>query len=200
MELSDVQAERPMQFTTSVRISSTQSQHSGVLQTISNEYPRIVGILVGVLHIGFGTFLAIVTRHLETFTIYSGLPFFGGIIFIVSGSLSIAAYKRRNSCLVQSSLWMHIVGTVTAAGVILANSADIHILKNQGFEAILLEILTLLLTSAVIGFCIAVLASCFGCLCHNSPSRRPEVSMEIVMITNIDNIQHDSDHKGDSSG
>ncbi|XP_030046984.1 membrane-spanning 4-domains subfamily A member 15 [Microcaecilia unicolor] len=185
MESSDMKAGTTLTFANSLGTSqpgysTSRSRCTVVLQKLNKVHPRVLGslqILVGVLLIGFGIFLAYLTRYLETFTIHSGLPFWGGLIFIISGSLSIAAYRTGYWCLVRSSLWLNTVGALTAASAIIAISADIHLLTGQGFEAVLFDILSLLLTSAVLGFCIAVSASCFGyqAVCHNLfSSRRPE--------------------------
>ncbi|XP_037694898.1 membrane-spanning 4-domains subfamily A member 15 isoform X2 [Choloepus didactylus] len=66
--------------------------------------PKALGtvqILIGLIHLGFGSVLLLVRRgHLGMLFIEGGVPFWGGACFIISGSLSVAAERNHSSCLV----------------------------------------------------------------------------------------------------
>ncbi|XP_006875098.1 PREDICTED: membrane-spanning 4-domains subfamily A member 12 [Chrysochloris asiatica] len=84
-----------------------------------------IQIMIGLLHFGFGIILALLTNPASnsTFTslsFISGYVFWGGISFVISGSLSILAYKTFSSCLMNSNVGMNIVSAIfTFIGIIL---------------------------------------------------------------------------------
>ncbi|CAH6793768.1 membrane-spanning 4-domains subfamily A member 12 [Phodopus roborovskii] len=85
-----------------------------------------VHIIIGLMHIGFGVVLGLLSTHYYmSWAFYSiafigGYPFWGGVSFIASGSLSISAFKKFTPCLVRSTLTMNIISAIFAfAGVIL---------------------------------------------------------------------------------
>ncbi|ERE78967.1 membrane-spanning 4-domain subfamily A member 10-like protein [Cricetulus griseus] len=76
---------------------------------------KTVQILIGLIHLGFGSVLLMVRRgHLGMLFIEGGVPFWGGACFIISGSLSVAAEKNHTSCLVRSSLGTNILSAMAA--------------------------------------------------------------------------------------
>ncbi|XP_011818928.1 PREDICTED: membrane-spanning 4-domains subfamily A member 12 isoform X1 [Colobus angolensis palliatus] len=86
----------------------------------------VIQIMVGLMHLGFGVILClIVFPHGRVFSVaptavISGYPFWGGLSFIISGSLTVSASKELSSCLVKGSLGMNIVSSIFAfLGVIL---------------------------------------------------------------------------------
>ncbi|XP_040603286.1 membrane-spanning 4-domains subfamily A member 12 isoform X2 [Mesocricetus auratus] len=64
-----------------------------------------VHIIIGLVHIGFGVVLGLLSTHYYmSWAFYSiafigGYPFWGGVSFIASGSLSISAFKKFTPCL-----------------------------------------------------------------------------------------------------
>nr|XP_044994982.1 membrane-spanning 4-domains subfamily A member 12 [Jaculus jaculus] len=85
-----------------------------------------IQIIIGLLHIGFGAVLGSVSINhysywgFTSIAFIGGYPFWGGVCFIISGSLSIAASKDLSSCLIKGSLGMNIVSSIFAlTGVIL---------------------------------------------------------------------------------
>ncbi|ERE78960.1 membrane-spanning 4-domain subfamily A member 12-like protein [Cricetulus griseus] len=85
-----------------------------------------VHIIIGLMHIGFGVVLGLLNSYYYvSWAFYSiafigGYPFWGGVSFIASGSLSISAFKKFTPCLVKSTLTMNIISAVFAfVGVIL---------------------------------------------------------------------------------
>ncbi|KAL2084576.1 hypothetical protein ACEWY4_020094 [Coilia grayii] len=92
---------------------------SSRLQKFLKGEPAILGtvqIMTGIVILLFG----IVGAFHPSLSTYSGIPFWGAIIYITAGSLTLRAYKKLNRCLVRASLGMNVISTVTAAlGIIV---------------------------------------------------------------------------------
>uniref|UniRef100_A0A2K6TXS0 Membrane spanning 4-domains A15 n=1 Tax=Saimiri boliviensis boliviensis TaxID=39432 RepID=A0A2K6TXS0_SAIBB len=82
---------------------TTQPPDWRPVETFLTGEPKALGtvqILIGLIHLGFGSVLLMVRRgHVGMFFIDGGVPFWGGACFIISGSLSVAAEKNHTSCL-----------------------------------------------------------------------------------------------------
>ncbi|XP_061088902.1 membrane-spanning 4-domains subfamily A member 4A-like isoform X2 [Conger conger] len=86
--------------------------------------PKALGtvqIMIGVMEILFGIVLAI---NADSFAVYSGIVFWGALMFISSGALSVAASNKPNNCLVRAALVMNILSTIAAAIAIILLSLD----------------------------------------------------------------------------
>ncbi|XP_069888332.1 membrane-spanning 4-domains subfamily A member 8-like isoform X3 [Dipodomys merriami] len=61
----------------------------------------VMQILIGLVHLGLGSIMAtVLLGNYIRISLYSGFPFWGGIWFIISGSISMAAKTpRSSSCL-----------------------------------------------------------------------------------------------------
>ncbi|XP_030046144.1 membrane-spanning 4-domains subfamily A member 8 [Microcaecilia unicolor] len=97
------------------------------LQKFFKGEPKVLGatqILIGLIQIFFGIVLAATAR---TNFLFSGVPFWGGLFFIISGSLSVAAQNHPNMCLINGSVGMNIVSSVSAVLGIILTSMDLGI-------------------------------------------------------------------------
>lgn len=86
--------------------------------------PRALGttqIMIGIINILFGMVLAFTYSSIAVF---SGVPFWGGLLYIISGSLSVAAEKHDSVCLVKGSLAMNIVSAIAASSAIILYIID----------------------------------------------------------------------------
>ncbi|PNJ22186.1 MS4A8 isoform 3, partial [Pongo abelii] len=81
-----------------------------------------IQIIIGLAHIGLGSIMAtVLVGEYLSISFYGGFPFWGGLWFIISGSLSVAAENQPYSyCLLSGSLGLNIVSAIcSAVGVIL---------------------------------------------------------------------------------
>ncbi|XP_055469698.1 membrane-spanning 4-domains subfamily A member 12-like [Psammomys obesus] len=85
-----------------------------------------VKLITGLMHIGFGVGLGLlstshyVSRAFPSTAFIGGYPFWGGICFTASGSLSISAFKEFSHCLVKSIRVINIISAMFAfVGVVL---------------------------------------------------------------------------------
>ncbi|XP_035252055.1 membrane-spanning 4-domains subfamily A member 4D-like isoform X7 [Anguilla anguilla] len=90
--------------------------------------PKALGtvqIMIGVLNIVFGIAMVISGQMFGFFML---LFFCGGLIYISSGALSVAANNKLNKCLVRGALGMNIISTITAGIAIILFSLLIVIM------------------------------------------------------------------------
>ncbi|XP_055437129.1 membrane-spanning 4-domains subfamily A member 8 isoform X2 [Bubalus kerabau] len=72
-----------------------------------------IQILIGLIHLGLGSVMGtVLVGNYTALSFYGGFPFWGGIWFIISGSLSVLAEKHSRSCLLNSSVGFNIVSAV----------------------------------------------------------------------------------------
>ncbi|XP_043939950.1 membrane-spanning 4-domains subfamily A member 15-like isoform X2 [Protopterus annectens] len=86
--------------------------------------PKALGatqIMIGVINILFGIALAFTGLSA---TVIAGIPFWGGLVFIITGSLTVSVDKHNNICLVKGSLGMNIVSSLTASSVAILYCID----------------------------------------------------------------------------
>ncbi|XP_078528264.1 membrane-spanning 4-domains subfamily A member 4D-like isoform X3 [Lissotriton helveticus] len=81
--------------------SSVVQHEQYLLQKFIKGEPKILGaiqIMIGIISFFFGA--TICSPTLQSFSGFTGAPFWGGFCFLISGSLSIAAEKKQNYCLI----------------------------------------------------------------------------------------------------
>ncbi|XP_066467403.1 membrane-spanning 4-domains subfamily A member 8-like [Tiliqua scincoides] len=135
-----------------------------------------IQILIGLIHIGLGgASIPLVSQNYFPMTAVGGYPFWGGLFFIASGSLSVSAAKHFNNGLMKCSLGMNITSAVIASiGIIqylillgLHSRFYVHAYFYDGQSNKLvsagLAIGVLLLLFSVLEFSITALAAHFGC-------------------------------------
>ncbi|XP_016358301.1 membrane-spanning 4-domains subfamily A member 4A-like isoform X2 [Sinocyclocheilus anshuiensis] len=104
--------------------------HSTALKGFFKAQPKALGtvqIMIGVVIFLFGI---VCTTSINTFEspifIFSGITYWGSLIYISAGSLSVAAQKKLHLCVVKASLGMNVISAITAAIAITLMAIEIH--------------------------------------------------------------------------
>ncbi|XP_047375659.1 membrane-spanning 4-domains subfamily A member 8 [Sciurus carolinensis] len=135
-----------------------------------------IQILIGLLHISLGSVMATVLPGFYlSISFYGGFPFWAGIWFIISGSLSVAAENQPNSsCLLNGSVGLNIFSAVCSAVGIILFITDISLVGTYGNLDYYppfynwginpgVAISGVLLIFCLLEFCVACTSSHFGC-------------------------------------
>lgn len=131
-----------------------------------------IQILIGLVHIGLGFVMATLLRSYQAFSFYKGFPFWGGIWFIISGSLSVSAEKQPKSpSLVKCSLGFNIVSVIYSVTGMIFFIIDMSINSLYVYTDYYIHwsltpgmaVSSVLLVFCLLEFCIACTATNFGC-------------------------------------
>ncbi|XP_065811372.1 membrane-spanning 4-domains subfamily A member 15 isoform X5 [Labrus bergylta] len=106
------------------------SQHQGQqvcegMQTFSRAHPLAVGtvqIIIGAMVFLFG--VAMVATQPFFLAVYSGFFVWGAAFYITAGSLTVAAGKSFNRCLVNTTLGFNVVASVASGTAIILYTMD----------------------------------------------------------------------------
>ncbi|XP_039200154.1 membrane-spanning 4-domains subfamily A member 15-like isoform X1 [Crotalus tigris] len=157
-----------------------QVPQKGPMERFLSAEAKVLGavqIMIGLVHIGFGV-VSLYLIHSSYFILsgIGGYPFWGGIFFISSGSLCVAAVNRPNRGLVKSSVAMNVISAIiTLIGVILyifeiMSNNRIRYIGQYNTESLILPeqnigygLCGLLFLFNLLEFCIAVSIAHFGC-------------------------------------
>ncbi|XP_077902080.1 membrane-spanning 4-domains subfamily A member 4A-like [Ictidomys tridecemlineatus] len=145
--------------------------------------PKVLGvvqILIALINLSLGIIMmSVLVPFYEPHPILfsTAYPVWGSVMFIISGSFSIAAAIRTTKGLVQASLGLNIASSVLAASGIMLSISSLSILSFEYHQCIhdmvvedcslIMSILTgvdaVIFTFSVLEFCIAVFVAAFGC-------------------------------------
>ncbi|XP_062974458.1 uncharacterized protein LOC134393360 [Elgaria multicarinata webbii] len=156
-----------------------QNRQAGPLEKLLKVETKTLGavqIIIGLIHIGFGAVsIAIIgPYYFIPVAAYGGYPFWGGIFFIASGSLSVSAEKHLTSALVKCSVGMNITSAAMASVGIILYIAELALNRHSyryygneysydGLKSVGTGLSVLLLLFTLLEFCITVSAAHFGC-------------------------------------
>ncbi|XP_062995722.1 membrane-spanning 4-domains subfamily A member 15-like [Elgaria multicarinata webbii] len=152
-------------------VSSLSNQvNPSTLKPMKNFYlgePLALGItqiLIGIMGIVFGIMMDIAipyASHSDYFR--QKTPYWTGILYIISGSVSVKASKTPKMPWVKGMLVMNVVSTVAAAaGIVIASISFIfYYLRPRG--PIRNGIQTVLFIFTIVEFCITISTAAFGC-------------------------------------
>ncbi|XP_027800145.1 membrane-spanning 4-domains subfamily A member 4A-like [Marmota flaviventris] len=145
--------------------------------------PKVLGvvqILIALINFSLGIIMmSVIVPFYEPHPISfnTAYPVWGSVMFIISGSFSIAAATRTTKGLVQASLGLNIASSVLAASGIMLSISSLSILSFEYHQCIhdmmvedcslIMSILTgvdaVMFIFSVLEFCIAVFVAAFGC-------------------------------------
>ncbi|XP_058383381.1 membrane-spanning 4-domains subfamily A member 8-like [Diceros bicornis minor] len=134
-----------------------------------------VQILIGLIHFGLGSITGTVLSGCYiAISFYGGFPFWGGIWFIISGSLSVSAENYpKSSCLLNGSLGLNIVSAICSVVGIILFITDLSLASTSAYSERYychawgvtpgMAISAVLLIFCLLELCIACTSSHFGC-------------------------------------
>ncbi|XP_034276132.1 membrane-spanning 4-domains subfamily A member 15-like [Pantherophis guttatus] len=153
-----------------------QVPQNGPLERFLKAEPKVLGaiqIMIGLLHVGFGAVShQLFSLHYFTLNGIGGYPFWGGLFFISTGSLCVAAMTHPSPDLVKSSVGMNIASAIMAlTGIILYTCKIIIITIPVNNATVVIDTVrqvsygfsSLFLLFSLLEFCIAVSLAHFGC-------------------------------------
>ncbi|XP_026128807.1 membrane-spanning 4-domains subfamily A member 12-like [Carassius auratus] len=103
--------------------------HNTALSAFIRAQPKALGtvqIMTGVMIFLFGIVRTIAYDYRYPISVISGITFWGSLIYISAGSLSVSAQNKLHLCVVKGSLIMNVISAITAATAIFLMSIDIH--------------------------------------------------------------------------
>lgn len=152
--------------------------------------PKVLGvvqIVIALLNLSISILMMSVTLPFQRFSpisVYIGYPIWGAVMFISSGSFSIAAAIRTTKGLVRSSLGLNITSSLFAfAGMVIgavstvSYSSEIYFCKYRQTDencamnvSILLGLDVVVVVLSALQFCVTISVSAFGCkvICCNN--------------------------------
>ncbi|KAJ7344218.1 hypothetical protein JRQ81_000168 [Phrynocephalus forsythii] len=165
--------------------------HGGRRVSILKGDPKVLGviqILIALIHWGFGSVLTLLPKK-ETLIIVSGYVYWGGLFYVISGSLMVAAERIQLLHLVKAGLGMNIMSTIAAAtGAILflmdENVLFSVVISPQVEERKVAQGLSnVLLIFTLLEFFIGLASSSFeyDVICHQSSEATPFVPEAAVI-------------------
>ncbi|XP_021081388.1 membrane-spanning 4-domains subfamily A member 4D [Mesocricetus auratus] len=129
--------------------------------------PKVLGvvqIMIALINLSLGMIMMNTTPiRFPPLSVYTWAPVWGPIMFLLSGSLSIAAAVRTTESLVTSSLSLNTISSVVAAATSIISVFSVTIDAFEKFGEIFVGIDALMLILNMLEFCIAVSISAFGC-------------------------------------
>ncbi|KAF6333630.1 membrane spanning 4-domains A8 [Rhinolophus ferrumequinum] len=142
-----------------------------------------IQILIGLLHIGLGSVMGTLLHvyYYVPVSFYGGFPFWGGIWFIISGSLSVSAENQpRSTCLLNGSLGLNIISAICSVIGIILFITDMSVTNLSVYPdyypyrevAPGMAISGVLFIFCLLEFCIACTSAHFGCqlVCYSPNS------------------------------
>ncbi|TFJ96851.1 actin-binding Rho-activating protein [Platysternon megacephalum] len=148
----------------------------------------ITQILFGAVQFAVGVVMAMVNSYLWILALSVHVPIWSGLLYIISGALSVAAAKNPKIQLVKGSLGMNIISSVLAGCAMILYLVSLLESRHQyrcnwyPEECITYKVtvacITVLFLFTFLEFCVSISTAAFGCkaVCRNSYS---EVSVVI---------------------
>ncbi|XP_039507043.1 membrane-spanning 4-domains subfamily A member 4D-like isoform X2 [Pimephales promelas] len=164
---------------------SRGAHRSTALTGFSKAQPKALGtvqIMIGVVVFSLGIIQTIIYNY-PSMSVVSGITYWGSLIFISAGSLSVAAQNKLHLCVVKASLIMNVISAITAATTIALMSIEMAIKISDlrrsydddyyyyNLKEYDLGIVGLMLVLSITQFIISICVSAFACKAsYNSDS------------------------------
>ncbi|XP_070787802.1 membrane-spanning 4-domains subfamily A member 8-like [Pituophis catenifer annectens] len=185
-----------------------QVPQKGPLERFLKAEPKVLGaiqIMIGLIHIGFGAIsFCLLSAKYIAFSGFVGYPFWGGIVFISSGSLCVSATNRPNRALVKSSVGLNITSAVMAlTGIILylcelifnrAVMRNYRRYDNDSLLSVGYGLSSVLLLFSLLEFCIAVSLAHFGCQATCCRDDQPTVLLVPYQVIGGEEVTDEPNH------
>ncbi|KAG7459534.1 hypothetical protein MATL_G00211580 [Megalops atlanticus] len=174
-------------------ITEPQSQHkeSPIRKFLQGE-PKALGavqIMIGVFMITTG----IVMSFDHAVSVYLGAPFWGGVLFISSGSVSVSAEKRQTRCLVKAALVLNTLSSVAAGIVFIAYCFGLAFDSFHSSSVFKPGLNAILLILSLLEMIIAISTSGFACKELCSPSQS-----HMIIVQHVTSSQFKSQDSSDN--
>ncbi|MCI4375837.1 hypothetical protein PGIGA_G00115290 [Pangasianodon gigas] len=132
-------------------------------------HPKALGtvqIMIGVVTFLFGIVLAV--HRYTPVSVISGIVYWGSPIYIIAGSLSVAAEPKLHPCVVKGSLGMNVVSIIVSATaiIILVTDCFVQLLcEDSSTEVTMVKIgiIGVLAVLSLLQFIISICISVFAC-------------------------------------
>ncbi|KAM8927147.1 membrane-spanning 4-domains subfamily A member 4D-like [Pelodytes ibericus] len=174
----------------------------------------VTQICTGVIQITLGIIIALQGNHFYHFDLFTllGVPFWSGLMYIVSGSVSVSAANKPTVCKVTSSLVLNIISSLTAFVSLIMMlilflivssylrsyrrvycSYDAQSLECKGEfdpQTVMEGLVGMLMIFTLLQFCITISISVFGCktVCRTSYSETTVIIYQNTSINAGDNV------------
>uniref|UniRef100_A0AAZ3QR76 Uncharacterized protein n=1 Tax=Oncorhynchus tshawytscha TaxID=74940 RepID=A0AAZ3QR76_ONCTS len=162
---------------------------SSVLGSFRAGHPKVLGIIqimIGLIMLLTGIVMT-AGPLVDNIGRISGIFVWGSIIYVVAGSLTVAADNKLNKCLVKGSLGMNVVATVTAViGTILHSLDGAGIILYHYYCDYPRVLAVFSLLEFIVSICVSSFACRAVCLCCRST---PE---QVFIIGNQIPVPHGS--------
>ncbi|XP_051750205.1 membrane-spanning 4-domains, subfamily A, member 17C.1 [Ctenopharyngodon idella] len=98
---------------------------------IDNSF-QTVQIMIGVVVFLFGIIRSINNiSNYRDISVISGITYWGSLVYITAGSLSVAAQNKLHLCVVKASLVMNVFSAMTAATAIVLMSIELKLISRE---------------------------------------------------------------------
>ncbi|XP_052445968.1 membrane-spanning 4-domains subfamily A member 12-like [Carassius gibelio] len=88
-----------------------------------------VQIMIGVMVFSLGILHTTNFYRHSAIVVFSGITYWGSLIYISAGSLSVAAQKNLNPCLVKASLGLNVASAITAGLAIILMGIQLKLIS-----------------------------------------------------------------------
>ncbi|XP_063292968.1 membrane-spanning 4-domains subfamily A member 4A-like [Pelobates fuscus] len=205
---------------TQINPSGNLQELSDHIQNIKNTTPKplisfykgepealgVTQVFSGIFFIIFGIIFCFAPEYF--LILYSGLPFWSGVMYIISGSISISAAVKPTLGKVRSSLVLNILSSITACIAIILflfgvaihwyrssihtcfyYKSSVHCEGNFNPKPVVEGMLALLFIMTVTQLCITISTSVFGCktVCRTSYNETTVIIYQASSVINSGN-------------